>query len=327
MRPAIAYSYRPDFGYYYDEYQASLDPNDIREYNRFQNGVYGGPSRGLSNSISMSLNNTFEAKVADKEDEDAEPKKVMLLNNLNLSTSYNMAADSLNWSPVRMSAGTQLLNNKLSVNVNASMDPYAINSNGSRVNVFNINNGGSLFRLTNANLSANYAIRSTELGKKKEKKSGNRNEDIDSELNGDDGFFGTNITNNRQNLNSEKKDEVKVAKLFQTEMPWDLSMRYILTYSNMRGESRISSNSLQVTGNLEFSPKWRVGFSSGYDIENKGITYTQLRFERDLDSFRFSFNWVPFGDRATYYFFIGIKASALSDLKYEQRKVPDKRLF
>ena len=110
-------------------------------------------------------------------------------------------------------------------------------------------------------------------------------------------------------------------------MPWDLRLRYALTYNNVAARDEITANSLQVSGNLEFSPKWRVGFSSGYDFRNSGITYTQLRFERDLDSWRFSFNWVPFGDRATYYFFIGIKSSALSDLKYDQRRVPDRRLF
>ncbi len=100
-----------------------------------------------------------------------------------------------------------------------------------------------------------------------------------------------------------------------------------MTYNNAQSQSDITSNSMQVSGNIEFSPKWRVGISSGYDFENSGITYTQLRFERDLDSWRFSFNWVPFGDRATYYFFIGIKSGPLSDLKYDQRKVPDRRLF
>ena len=110
-------------------------------------------------------------------------------------------------------------------------------------------------------------------------------------------------------------------------MPWDIRFRYSLNYSNRRGDGKISSNSLQISGNLEFSPKWRVGISSGYDFQNKGITFTQLRFERDLDSWRFTFNWVPFGNRSTYYFFIGVKSSSLSDLKYDQRQSPDKRLF
>ena len=324
MRPAISWNYRPDFSQYYDEYQGSLDPDDIREYSRFQGGVYGAPSTGLSNSIGFSVNNTLEAKVASKDPDEDEPKKVKLLNNLNLSTSYNIAADSLNWSPLRMTAGTQLLNNKLGININATFDPYAINANGSRINVFNINNGGSLLRITNANFTANYSISSKEL---QEKKSPGGNVDGSTADDSSANMFGESLTNRRQSVNADEEEKVKKAKLYQTSMPWDLRLRYALTYNNVAARDEITANSLQVSGNLEFSPKWRVGFSSGYDFRNSGITYTQLRFERDLDSWRFSFNWVPFGDRATYYFFIGIKSSALSDLKYDQRRVPDRRLF
>ncbi len=323
VRPSISYNYRPSFDQYYDEYQASIDPRDIREYTRFQNGIYGTPSKGLNNSIGLSLNNTLEAKVMSDDEESEESKKIKLLNNLNFSTNYNMAADSLKWSPVRMTAGTVLLNNKLNINLNATMDPYAITANGNKINTFNINNGGSLFRLTNAGLSANYSITSKEIGKNKQQISNTNRVNTQSATS--DNLFGGSITNNRQNVNT--KEEVKETELYNTQMPWDLRLRYSLNYTNSRGENMISANSVQISGNLEFSPKWRVGVSSGYDFENKGITYTQLRFERDLDSWRFSFNWVPFGDRATYYFFIGIKSSALSDIKYDKRQIPDKQLF
>ncbi len=327
VRPSISYNYRPDFNQYYDEYQASLDPRDLKEFSRFQNGVYGAPSMGLNSSVSFSVNNTLEAKIASKDDdndydEDEEKfTKLNILNNLNFSTNYNMALDSMQWSSVRMNAGTVLLKNKLNINLIAIMDPYAINANGSRINKFNINNGGSLFRLTNANLSSNYSISSKDFGENKDSNSGNTGNRNST----GDNLFGESLTYKEQNLN--KEDESKVAKLYHATMPWDIRLRYALTYSNARAENRISANSLQVSGNLEFSPKWRVGISSGYDFENKGITYTQLRFERDLDSWRFTFNWIPIGDRATYYFFIGIKSSALSDIKYDQRRVPDRRLF
>ena len=325
MRPTVSWSYRPDFSQYYDEYQASLDPNDIREYSRFEGGIYGTPTRGVSNSIGFSLNNTLEAKIASKDPDEEEPKKVQLLNNLNLSTSYNIAADSLNWSPLRMTAGTQILNNKLGINVNASFDPYAINANGRRIDVFNIDNGGSLFRITNANFTANYSISSKELADKKSQGGGPIQGSTADESSAN--MFGESLTNRRQTLNTDEEETVKKAKLYQVSMPWDLRVRYSLTYNNTAAQNEITANSMQVSGNLEFSPKWRVGFSSGYDFKSRGITYTQLRFERDLDSWRFSFNWVPFGERATYYFFIGIKSSALSDLKYDQRRVPDRRLF
>ncbi len=327
MRPSLSYSYRPDFSQYYDEYQASIDPDDIRDYTRFQGGIYGTPSQGLSSSIGMSLNNTLEAKVAEKDGEpDDKPRKIKILNNLNFSTSYNMAADSLNWSPLRMTAGTQMLKNKLNVNLNASMDPYALNANGTRINKFNIDNGGSLLRLTNANFTANYSISSKDLGK--DKKDSGSSGSGDSGAGSADNMFGESLMQRNKELNSNKDDkEVKKTKLYKTVMPWDLKVRYSLTYNNSRSQSEITANSVQISGDLEFSPKWRVGVSSGYDFRDNGITYTQLRFERDLDSWRFSFNWVPFGDRATYYFFIGIKSGPLTDLKYDQRKTPDKRLF
>jgi len=328
VRPSISYGYRPDFGSYYDLYQVSPDPDDIDEYNPFQGGIYGGPSNGLNNSIGIAINNTLEAKIrSDDPDSKEDTKKLNLLNNLNFSTSYNMASDSLRWSPLQMTTGTQLLKNKLNINLRATMDPYAINANGTRINTFNINNGGSLFRLTGANLTSNYSISSDEIGKNR-KKSGssnrNRNEP-EPESEQEESMFGKNIVNS--NTKTTKKEEVKETKIYHTVMPWDIRFQYSLTYSNIRAENKISTNSLQVSGNIEFTPKWRVGISSGYDFRDNGITYTQLRFERDLDSWRFSFNWIPFGDRATYYFYIGIKSSMLKDLKYDQRQTPDKRLF
>ncbi len=324
VRPSISYGYRPDFSTYFDAYQISPDPDDIGEYSPFQGGIYGGPSNGLNNSIGIAINNTLEAKVrSDDPDSEDDTKKINLLNNLNFSTSYNMASDSLRWSPLQMTTGTQLLKNKLNINLRATMDPYALNSNGTRINTFNIDNGGSLFRLTGANLTSNYSISSDEVGKNKKKSSSsNRNR---NEIESEESMFGKNIVDSESD--AEAKEAVEETKIYHTVMPWDIRLQYSLTYSNIRAENKISTNSLQLSGNIEFSPKWRVGISSGYDFRENGITYTQLRFERDLDSWRFSFNWIPFGDRATYYFYIGIKSSMLSDLKYDQRKVPDKRLF
>jgi hypothetical protein len=47
-----------------------------------------------SNTLGFDLSNTFEAKITDKDSTKVE-KKVMLLNNLNLSTSYNLDADGV----------------------------------------------------------------------------------------------------------------------------------------------------------------------------------------------------------------------------------------
>ena len=328
VRPSISFNYRPDFSFYYDKVQQSSNPNDTREYTRFEGGIFGQPSRGLSSSIGFGINSTLEAKVMPKDSTITEAKKVNLLSSLNFRTSYNIAADSLQWSPVSVSAGTVILNKKLNLNVNASLDPYALNASGNRINTFNINNGGSLFRLTNASLSASYSLSSSELfGKNGDKNNSNNNtsNSRDADPNSDS-LFGSNITQTNT-TDDQAQSNTKVAKLFGATIPWDLSLRYTLGYSNRSRQDEISNNSLQFSGNVELSPKWSVGFSSGYDFKRKGITFSNLRFERDLDSWRMSFNWVPFGGNTTYYFFIGVKSSVLSDLKYDQRKVPDRRLF
>lgn len=322
LRPSISFNYRPDFGYYYKEYQASADPSDIREYNPFQNGIYGGPSAGgVSESIGISLNSTLEAKVMPKDSTEAKAEKISILNNLNFQTNYNIAADSLKWSPVSMTAGTQLFNKKLGLNLNASLDPYAIDENGRRFNKFNIDNGGGLFRLTNANISMNYNISSDMFSKEKSQSDGNSQQN--------DNFFGSDINSTQnENKDSDKsKTTEKTAKLYNADIPWKFSIRYSVNYNNITNQHQITSNSVQISGNVDLTPKFTVGISSGYDFKNKGITYTQLRFARDLDSWKLTFNWVPIGNRSTYYFYIGVKSSVFSDLKWDKRQIPDKQLF
>ncbi len=324
IRPSVSYSYRPDFSFY-DEEVYNPDTQETEEYSPYKSGIYGVPGKGISNSIGISVNNTLEAKVMSKDSTKTETKKVSLLNSLNFSTSYNMAADTMRWSPVSMNAGTQLFNNKMRVNFNASLDPYAINANGSRIDMFNIENGGSLFRLTRAGITMNYSLSNKTFSGGASNQNEQENDAAKASSN-ERNMMGGNL-NNSGKSNTSKKNNKKKTKLYYTKMPWNLSLSYSLQYTNSRREDEISTSSLMFNGDIELSPKWNVGINSGYDFKRKGITYTQLHFQRDLDSWKMSFNWVPFGSRTTYYFFIGVKSSVLSELKYDKRKLPDKRLF
>ncbi len=324
IRPSISYSYRPDFSFYDDEVY-NPDTQQLEDYSPYSNGIYGVPGKGISNSIGITLNNTLEAKVMSKDSTKTEAKKIKILNNLNFSTSYNMAADTLRWAPVRMTAGTQLLNNKLRVNVNANLDPYAINANGNRIDKFNISNGGSLFRMTRAGVTMSYNL-SDKTFTKKDTEEDEQNTNARAG-NAENNMLGGNLNSTGNTGSGTSKKKKKITKLYYAKMPWNLSLSYSLQYSNARRENDISNNSLMFNGDIELSPKWNVGFNSGYDFKRKGLTYTQLRFQRDLDSWKMSFNWVPFGTRTSYYFFIGVKSSVLSDLKYDKRSLPDKRLF
>ena len=324
MRPNVSYSYTPSFSQYYDTYDADGSGTMIKEYTRFDTGIFGAPGKNMSNNLGFNLSNTFEAKVTEKDSTKTEPKKIMLLNNLNLSTNYDITADSLKWSPMRVSGGTQLFKQKMNVNFAATLDPYAINNSGQRINTWNIDNGGSLLRMTSANMALNYSFNSKD-GESAEKKNkqGERNGGREDDL------FGNNTDLSDRRESQFKEDESKddtTSEFFKYELPWDMNLAYSLTYSNNNREKKITGNSVMISMNTDLTPKWKVGVSTGYDFVNKGVTFTQFRFERDLLSWRMDFNWVPFGENAYWGFFIGIKSGVLSDIKYDKRNQPDRAI-
>lgn len=324
MRPNVSYSYTPSFERYYDTYDSDGSGTMIKDYTRFDGGIFGSPGKNMSNIMSFTLNNTFEAKVTDRDSTKTEPKKIMLLNNLNFSTSYDITADSLRWAPMRVSGGTQLFKQKMNINFAATLDPYAINNSGQRINTWNIDNGGSLFRMTSANMNISYAFSSSEFeGKENENTAGKRNGGRE------DNLFGTNadLSDRRQSqFGDDDESDSKPSEFFKYKLPWDMNFAYSITYSNNRREKKITGNSLMVSMNTDLTPKWKIGVSTGYDFVQNGVTYTQLRFERDLMSWRMDFNWVPFGTNANWGFFIGIKSGVLSDIKWDKRSLPDRTL-
>ena len=329
MRPSVSYNINPAFDQYYETYEViSADgvTSDEVEYSRFEGSLFGSPGKVYSSSVGLSLNNNLEAKVRDKDSTATEAKKIFLLNSLNFSTNYNVAGDSLNWSPVRVSGGTQIFDNKMSINFGATLDPYALDNNNKKISDFNIDNGGSLFRLTSANMTMNYSLSSEAFESNDSNEDAARDESLKSGGRADD-LFGKSQDFASQQLNDKRDDKKATATdLYNYKIPWSLRLAYSVNYSNSRRQSEIASHSLMFSGDIDISPRWSIGASSGYDLKNKGFTYTQLRFERDLESWRMNFSWIPFSNRSSWNFFIGIRSSILKDIKYEKRKQPDKRL-
>ncbi len=329
IRPAITYTVSPAFDQYYETFEViDADGTTTEEFTRFENFLFGRPSNRYSSSIGLTIGNNIEAKVRSKDSTDTELKKIVLLNNLNFSTTYDLAADSLNLSPVRVTGGTQLFNKKMNVNFGATLDPYALDNNNRKINTFNINNGGSLFRLTSANLNISYALSSDSFSGNQERDERAVQESLRSGGRADDLFgkpqdFADQQLNELRNEDREKKED---KELYNYSIPWSVRFAYAVNYTNTTRQNQISSHSLMFSGDIELSPRWTVGASSGYDFLNQGFTFTQLRFERDLLSWRMNFTWVPFSDRSSWNFFIGIRSNLFKDIKYDQRRQPDRQL-
>jgi len=215
----------------------------------------------------------------------------------------------------------------MSVNFGATLDPYALDNNNRRINTFNIDNNGSLFRLTSANLTMSYSFDSEGLSGGSNENDNSRNQRLQSGGRDDD-LFGRseNFGDGAFADDDEDDEDEKPSELFNYKIPWNFRVAYAINYSNSARQNEVSSHSLMFSGDLEIAPRWSIGGSSGYDFKNKGFTLTQLRFQRDLLSWQMRFSWVPFGTFNRWNFFIGIKAGVFKDLKYEQRRRPDERL-
>src|SRR5690606_41304698 len=83
---------------------------------------------------------------------------------------------------------------------------------------------------------------------------------------------------------------------------------------------RSITQTLQFSGDLALSEKWKAQFQSGYHFETKEFTQTTISISRDLHCWTMSLWWVPFGRFQQYNFTINVKSSLLKDLKLERRK-------
>ena len=307
MSPSISHSYAPSFEKYYTRYETATG---FDEYSRFEGA--GSPNKTYSSSVGLSLSNTFEAKITDKDSTKTELKKIKLLNSLNFSTSYNIAGGR--WSTIGITGSTLLFKDKMNVTFGASLNPYA------DIDLLTNERYSNPFSVSDARLSFNYALTSSKDDSKKNatqtERNGGRN----------DGLYGENTLNTNNEFSKEEEKEDEFAGFYKALLPWDINLSYSLTYSNTRGKSEITSNSVSFNSNLELTPKWKIGVASGYDFVNKGINNAQLRFDRDLLSWRMSVNWQPIGDRGYWGFFIGVKAGIFQDIKYDKQTQPDRIL-
>ncbi len=287
IRPSISVSYTPaikPLGNYKKSYfdgEKEVE-YDIHEGLTYRPNTSGGKQSG---SISFSLDNNIEMKVRNDKDTtgDEEFKKVKLLESFRLSTSYNLFADSMNFSNISISARTKILNNKVDLNFSGTIDPYAIDTNNIRYNKYH----GKLGRLTNATISTNFSF-SADNGQNKEKK---------NDLVG--GFYDDYV---------------------DFDVPWNINISYNFSYSRPNPyRSPTISQIINFSGDLSLTPKWKLTFQSGYDIKNKEVTSTSFSVTRDLHCWEMTFNCMPFGQHQSYNFEIHVRSSLLRDLKLTKR--------
>lgn len=301
--PSVSFSYLPDYGspeFGYWRYPA-YDTNHVnpQKYSIFQGTIYGGPPGNKAGVVSFSIRNNLEMKVRNRKDTVTGTRKIMLIEDFTLRTSYDLARDSVNWAPVTLSGYTTLFKT-LRIQYGSTWDMYTRDVRGNRTNQtqWKVNNKFLLLDATSWDLGLNYSLSSTNIGKKESDK-GTEQE--------------------RQDVTDNYEDYIDF------DIPWSFSINYnfsfkkSLDYATGDRKSTIVQT-LNFNGQFNLTPKWKVLVTSGYDFVNKEISYTRIDISRDLHCWEMRFGWTPKGYQQSWEFSINVKAPLLQDLKLNKKK-------
>ncbi|OPZ96565.1 MAG: hypothetical protein BWY72_01593 [Bacteroidetes bacterium ADurb.Bin416] len=273
------------------------------------------------------MTNNLEMKLRQVTDTSETDKKVSLIDNFSIGGSYNLAADSLNWS--NFSVSLRIKFGKLyTLNLSSSLDPYMyqLNERGQpvRVNQTTMKHLGIPGRFTGTSTSFSYTL-SPETFKKKDKKK--------SAAGAGSGATGEGVeagtaegTAEGDQAEEEKPYDPEAALYKKVTTPWSITASYSLRY----GQSGFNkeklyydyafTHNLNLSGNISLYNTWRLTASTSYNFKYKEFSTMNCSVSRDLHCWEMSASFIPIGRFKSYNFSIRVKSGMLSDLKYEQHQ-------
>jgi hypothetical protein len=321
IAPTFSFNYNPDFSNptygYYQEVQAD-ETGRIQRYSRHQGLIFGDAPLGESRSLSLSIRQVLEAKIkADTDSTEGESKKIPLLESLNFNAAYNFAADSFQLSPLQLSARTSFFEQKLSINLSSTIDPYAVMqtqlADGSRtfrtVNEFAWKKGQGIGVIRNASINLNAS-----LNPQKGQNPGQVRDELTQDFLQRGGVMNPFVENEINRIVADPSQYI------DWDIPWNLTVGYNLAYAKQINNSTNVTQAINLNGDLSLSEKWKINFNTGYNFDQKQITQTMIGIARDLHCWQMNVNWVPFGRFTSYNIDIRVKSSILQDLKVSRRR-------
>ena len=332
LTPTVSFSAAPDFGAgfwgVYGSYQrpGANGGTETVNYNYFEHGLFGTPGRGRQGVLSVNLANNLEMKVRSDSDSTG-VKKISLIENFQVSQSYNFAADSLNWSNINTSILLRLTRN-FNLNLSATWDPYCygLTPSGSpvRINKTRLQAGKGLAKLSSTGTSFSYTINQDTFRRKKSNESETSDSDA-PESDESDGSFADRAAA-RRSKNAKKDESNSDADGYEAwSVPWSLSLNYSIGYAygdfdyeKLDYRGRVTQN-LSLSGSIRPTKNWNFNFSASYDFNLHKIAYMNCSISRDLHCFTMTASFVPVGPYKSYNFHIAVKSSILKDLKYDKR--------
>ena len=306
MTPSVGYSYTPDFskplfGMDLGYFQTIIDTagNEIL-HDRFSGTMAGGTSTTERQSMNISVNNVFQAKVKSLEEE----KKIDLFS-WRMSTSYNFVAEEFQLANLQSSIRTKI-GKKLSLDVRMTHDFYKYNfEEDKRINTFNKNENGLIIpRLINAQFSTGFGFSGKRYKWAGETTPGPEEDSPATEETEGLGDFSP-VPSSQRSTGGDKL--------------WNTNVSLSYSYNNANPDNPLKSFWMNTSSSIQITKYWRVNYNARFDLESRDMVNHGFSIYRDLHCWEMSINWTPSGFGQGIYLKINVKSPTLEDLKFEQR--------
>jgi hypothetical protein len=298
LRPTLSWNYTPDYFSPFWGYTRTFTAADDSE-TRYP--IVSGISPGMQQTMSLSLDNVFETRRVQVDSEGGERRQSVRLFNLSANGAYNFAADSFRVSNISLNGRTTLFG-QVNVNMNATLSPYRLDSEGTRpINEFVFSPQNPFpARMTNFRVSATTALRSsTRTGDSRPAVTPREAMllEVDPHLEQDLAMPSTAISTPYADFS----------------IPWSLNLDFSYSVARPFATTRRQAT-VNARSDLSLTPNWMLNVTTGYDLIGGEMALTDVRIMRDFECWQMSFSWVPFGPYQSYGFQLYVKSGQLTDL-------------
>ena len=312
IRPSLSMSYTPDLaaGYHYTTQIDSTGRN--YRFSKYDGiGMGGGYSEGTFGGMGFGVDNLLEMKVKDKTDTSAEAfKKFKLIEGFGFNSSYNFLADSFALGNFNIYLRTTLFE-KLNITSSLTMDPYATDKKGFRINKFDFDPA----KLKFGNITGGGVSLSTSFKSKADEDKDKKKKEIPIDP------FMTPDEQQRQ-LQYAKSNP---AEFTDFNIPWTLTLSYSFQFTRQMkpdysGFQINTYSSLNFNGDFSITPKWKLGGTGYIDITKGNIQQMSMFITREMHCWQLAINVTPIGLFKSFSITVNPKSGILRDLKINRSR-------
>lgn len=300
VRPNFSLSFSPDFsddrwGFYREAQSDTL--GNTQRYSIFEGAVLGGPRAGEQRTLSFGVTNILETKRVRRDSTgEVQSTNLRLIDNLSVNSSYNFAADSLNFSNVNVSLSSSVVDG-LRFQASASYSFYARDDNGNTIDRFIWRESDKFLQPLNYRLSLSTSFSGGSRGPRISTPEYRPYDPLDQTFFSpvDTRFFREPVQN--------------------PSSPWNVGLDFSYRWTFRFGQDARKSAVLNAN-NIRFNltPKWSVNTRIGYDFIEKELTPSQFSLRRSMVCWDLSFQFSPFGDFQYYSFRLSLSGGQIQSL-------------